>query len=112
MPKASAKKSGKKPAPAPYDPSSRSKGGAAKESQFTKKTKIFSIGGDLPPTTNMSRYTKFPRNVRHQRAKAIIYQRIKTPPSIATFSNTLDKNTSTSPPLALQARRPSMPLLC
>lgn len=39
---------------------------------------------------------KWPEYVRLQRQKVILNQRLKVPPAIAQFSNTLDKNTATA----------------
>jgi len=38
---------------------------------------------------------KWPEYIRLQRQKVILHQRLKVPPAIAQFSNTLDKNTAT-----------------
>merc|ERR1712137_1081706 len=37
---------------------------------------------------------KWPKYVRIQRQRKILYQRLKVPPSINQFNNTLDKNVS------------------
>lgn len=39
---------------------------------------------------------KYPEYVRLQRQRVILNQRLKVPPAIAQFSNTLDKNTATA----------------
>jgi len=95
MPKAA--KTGKKvPAPAPYeDPKAAAK--AAKEPTgpiWEKKPKNFGIGQDIQPRRDLSRYVHWPKYVRIQRQRKILYQRLKVPPSINQFSNTLDKNLS------------------
>jgi large subunit ribosomal protein L7Ae len=94
MPKA-AKTTGKKVAPVPYeDPK---KAVAKKEPTgpiWEKKPKNFSIGGDIQPKRDLSRYVHWPKYVRIQRQRKILYQRLKVPPSINQFSNTLDKNLS------------------
>jgi len=73
-------KSKKTPAPSPYeDP---------------KKAKNFAIGGDIQPRVELGRYVKWPKYVRIQRQRKILYQRLKVPPSINQFTNTLDKNLS------------------
>merc|ERR1712146_253650 len=49
-----------------------------------KKPRTFSIGGDvLPPKRDLTRFVKWPKYVRLQRAKI--------PPAINQFSNTFDK---------------------
>merc|ERR1711967_217691 len=61
---------------------------------FEAKKKNFSIGGDIQPKVDLSRYVRWPKYVRIQRQRKILYQRLKVPPSINQFSNTLDKNVS------------------
>ena len=58
---------------------------------FTVTPKSFSIGNNLQPVRNLSRYVKWPKYVRLQRQRTILYDRLKTPPSIAQFTRTLDK---------------------
>jgi len=88
-------KSKKTPAPAPYeDPKKKA---AAKEPTgpiWEKKPKNFSVGGDIQPRVELGRYVKWPKYVRIQRQRKILYQRLKVPPSINQFTNTLDKNLS------------------
>lgn len=52
-------------------------------------------GQDVQPTRDLTRFVKWPEYVRLQRQKVILHQRLKVPPAIAQFSNTLDKNTAT-----------------
>jgi len=40
----------------------------------------------------MTRYVKWPKYVRLQRQKKILKERLKVPPALAQFANTLDKN--------------------
>ena len=93
MPKAATSK--KTPAPSPYeDPKKKA---AAKEPTgpvWEKKPKNFAIGGDLQPRVELGRYVKWPKYVRIQRQRKILYQRLKVPPAINQFTNTLDKNLS------------------
>lgn len=72
-------------------------GGAAsksddKSSLFAKNPRNFRIGGDIQPKRNLTRFVKWPRYVRIQRQKAILMRRLKVPPTIAQFNNTVDKN--------------------
>jgi len=93
MPKA--QKSKKTPAPVPYeDPKKKA---AAKEPTgpiWEKKPKNFGIGQDILPKKDLSRYVRWPKYVRIQRQRKILYERLKVPPSINQFTNTLDKNLS------------------
>jgi len=62
---------------------------------FEKKPKNFGIGGDIQPKRDLSRFVKWPKYIKLQRQKAVIQQRLKVPPSIHQFSQTLDKQTAT-----------------
>ncbi|KAJ3807862.1 50S ribosomal protein L30e-like protein [Lentinula aff. lateritia] len=86
------KKIGKKPAAAPL---SKAKAGKTKNPIFEASAKIFAIGQDIRPPTDLTRFVKWPEYVRFQRQKVILNQRLKVPPGIAQFSHTLDKNTAT-----------------
>ena len=59
---------------------------------FEKKPKVFGIGQALPPKTPLNRYVKWPKYVRIQRARRVLQKRLKVPPAIEQFNNTLDKN--------------------
>merc|ERR1712022_13514 len=71
--------------------------GAAKKEEFPKnavekKGRTFSIGGDvLPKGRDLTRFVRWPKYVRLQRAKMTLLKRIKVPPAINQFSNTFDK---------------------
>merc|ERR1712070_1232617 len=56
-----------------------------------KKPRTFSIGGDIRPSGDLTRFVKWPKYVRIQRSRRILYQRIKVPPAINQFKNTFDK---------------------
>merc|ERR1712127_686157 len=43
---------------------------------------------------DLSRYVKWPKYVRIQRQRKVLYQRLKVPPLINQFQNSLDKNLS------------------
>jgi len=63
---------------------------------FPSRKRVFRIGGDVLPTgRDLGRYVKWPRYVRLQRQKKVIYQRLKVPPSVNQFTNTLNKNEAT-----------------
>merc|ERR1712159_593695 len=71
--------------------------GSAPKVEFPKnaveaRKRTFSIGGDvLPPKRNLTRFVKWPKYIRLQRAKMTLLKRIKIPPAINQFSNTFDK---------------------
>lgn len=110
---------GPKTAPAPVPVSK--KGQAQKEpvhTPFEKRSKNFGIGNNVQPKRDLSRFVKWPKNVRLQRQRRILYQRLKTPPLINLFTRSVDKNTGeldlllpTLPP-ADRMRRHIPPQLC
>merc|ERR1712199_109046 len=57
-----------------------------------KKPRTFSVGGDvLPPKRDLTRFVKWPKYIRLQRAKMTLLKRIKIPPAINQFSLSFDK---------------------
>lgn len=46
----------------------------------------------LQPTRDMGRFVRWPRYIRVQRQRKVLYQRLKVPPSINQFKRTLEKN--------------------
>ena len=85
--------SSRKVAPAPL--AAKSKASSAQKNPLLDSTpKNFGIGQAVQPKRNLSRFVKWPAYVRLQRQKKILSMRLKVPPSIAQFSQTLDKNTA------------------
>lgn len=86
MPKGTAKK-GKKVV---------SSGAAAKStgagSLFKKTARNFRIGGNIQPVRNLTRYVKWPKYVRIQRQKRVLFMRLKSPPQLNIFTQTIEKN--------------------
>lgn len=89
-----ATKGPKKPASAPYSKKTTTK--TTKDPRFEKRSRSFGIGQDIQPPRDLTRFVRWPEYVRLQRQKVILNQRLKVPPAIAQFSNTLDKNTATA----------------
>ena len=85
----------KKPAPAA---TTASKKAPKKEenSLFQRTPKNFGIGNNVQPKRDLARMVKMPKNVRLQRQRRILYQRLKIPPAITQFTKTVDKNTGAS----------------
>ncbi|KAL5695641.1 hypothetical protein EMGR_008194 [Emarellia grisea] len=101
------KMSGKKAAPLPYP---QGKAGtskkAAKNPLIERRPRNFGIGQDVQPKRNLSRFVKWPEYVRLQRQKKILNLRLKVPPAIAQFQNTLDRNTAAQTFKLLNKYRP------
>jgi large subunit ribosomal protein L7Ae len=62
---------------------------------FEKRVRRYGIGQDLPPKNrDLTRLVRWPKYIRLQRQRRVLYQRLKVPPAINQFSRTLDKNTA------------------
>lgn len=87
---------------APAKKATKSSSGTAKKATsseqvqnplYMSKPKNLRVGGDIRPTgRDLSRYVKWPRYVRIQRQRKVLYQRLKVPPAINQFTRALDKN--------------------
>ena len=51
----------------------------------------YRIGNAVQHKEDLSRFVKWPRYVRLQRQKKVLYERLKVPPSINQFSKPLDR---------------------
>merc|ERR1712088_100685 len=93
MPKGKKAKQGRRVAPPPSLVKKRKE---AKESNplFEKTPKSFGIGGDIQPKRDLTRFVKWPRYVRLQRQRAVLQKRLKVPPMVNQFKQTLDKQTA------------------
>ena len=54
---------------------------------------ILYAGNQVPPRRDLTRFVKWPRYIRLQRQQKVLRERLKIPPSIHQFSNTLDRQT-------------------
>jgi len=91
-----AKKTGKKKVAAP--PSHIKKAEAAKKETnplFEKRPRNFSIGQDIQPKRDLTRFVRWPKYIRLQRQRAVLLKRLKVPPPIHQFQSTADKPTAT-----------------
>merc|ERR1719453_1724894 len=66
--------------------------GSAKNSLFKKSPRSFRIGGSIQPKRNLTRFVKWPKYVRLQRQKRILFMRLKSPAALHQFQQTIDKN--------------------
>ncbi|CAI9164858.1 unnamed protein product [Rangifer tarandus platyrhynchus] len=61
---------------------------------FEKRPKNFGIGQDIQPKRDLTRFVKWPRYIRLQQQRAILYKRLKVPPAINQFTQALDRQTA------------------
>jgi len=73
---------------------------------FEKRPKNFGIGQDIQPKRDLSRFVRWPKYIRLQRQKAILFQRLKVPPPIAQFKFALDRQTAVQTFKLLDKYRP------
>jgi len=74
---------------------------------FPSRKRNFRPGQDiLPQGRDLGRYVKWPRYVRIQRQRKILMQRLKVPPAVNQFTNTLNKNEATEVFKLLSSYRP------
>ena len=77
---------------------------------YASNPKSFSIGGAIRPKgRDLSRFVKWPKYVRIQRQRAVLYQRLKVPPSINQFTRTLGKNEAMTVFTLFNKYRPETP---
>jgi len=63
---------------------------------FEKRPRSFGIGQDIQPKRDLTHFVKWPKYIRLQRQKAVLQTRLKIPPPINQFTQTLDKQTATN----------------
>jgi len=60
---------------------------------FPSRPRSFNVGGAIRPVgRDLSRFVRWPKYVRIQRQRAVLYQRLKVPPAINQFTKSLGKN--------------------
>merc|ERR1739838_644726 len=62
---------------------------------FEKRAKNFGVGGDIQPKRDLTRFVRWPKYIKLQRQRSVLQARLKVPPSINQFNQTLDKQTAT-----------------
>jgi large subunit ribosomal protein L7Ae len=97
---------GKKPAAAPFPQGRAGAKKAPKNPLIEKRSRNFGIGQDIQPKRNLSRSVRWPEYVRLQRQRKVLHMRLKVPPAIAQFQNTLDRNTAAQSFKLLNKYRP------
>ena len=77
---------------------------------FPSTPRSFTVGGAIRPQgRDLSRFVKWPKYVRIQRQRAVLYQRLKVPPSINQFTKSIGKNEAASVFTLLNKYRPETP---
>jgi large subunit ribosomal protein L7Ae len=77
---------------------------------FPPRPRTFGIGGDIRPQgRDLSRFVKWPKYVRIQRQRAVLYQRLKVPPAVNQFTKTLGKNEAMTVFTLFNKYRPETP---
>jgi large subunit ribosomal protein L7Ae len=77
---------------------------------FPSRPRTTGIGGDIRPSgRDLSRFVKWPKYVRIQRQRAVLYQRLKVPPAINQFTKTLGKNEAMTVFTLFNKYRPETP---
>ena len=77
---------------------------------FVARPRSVRIGGDIRPQgRDLSRFVKWPKYVRLQRQRAILYQRLKVPPVVNQFTKTLGKNEAATLFKLMNTYRPATP---
>jgi large subunit ribosomal protein L7Ae len=97
MPKATKTPAAKTAKAAPYKKGG--KASAAKKGDnpnFETRVRKFSIGQDVMPKQDMTRFVKWPRYIKLQRQRRVLYNRLKVPPVLNLFTKTIDKNQAAS----------------
>lgn len=59
------------------------------------------LGQDIQPKRDLTRFVKWPRYIRLQRQRSILYKRLKVPPAINQFTQALDRQTGKDVPQKL-----------
>ena len=62
------------------------------KSDFYSAYFLVKIGGDVQPKRDLSRFVKWPKYIRMQRQKKTLLTRLKVPPAVNQFTNTVDRN--------------------
>jgi len=99
------KKAVKKKTPNP-PPTTAKKPATTKNPLFESRKRGFGIGQSIQPKRDLSRFVKWPKYIKLQRQRRILLQRLKVPPTINQFSQTMDKTSATQLFTLLHKYRP------
>ena len=77
---------------------------------YPSRPRTFGIGGAIRPAgRDLSRFVRWPKYVRLQRQRAVLYQRLKVPPAVNQFTKTLNKNEAMTVFTLFNKYRPETP---
>merc|ERR1712002_534154 len=93
--KAKGKGKGKKVAAAPLATKKTKEQKKVVNPLFERRPRSFGIGGDIQPKRDLSRFVRWPKYIKLQRQKAVLVQRLKVPPPLHQFKQTLDRQQAT-----------------
>jgi large subunit ribosomal protein L7Ae len=82
------------------------KGNKNMPSKYVSQPKDFGVGRDTPFKRDISRFMRWPQFVTLQRKKRVIERRMKVPPTLNQFRQTLDRTTRTNLLKLLQKYKP------
>lgn len=102
---AAAKKTDKKAAPA----KKVTKGKKVYPALWSAKAKSHGIGQGVAVKRDLSRFVRWPRYIKIQRQRRVLYHRLKVPPAINQFTYAADKNLSKNVINLLKKYRPETP---
>uniref|UniRef100_A0A182NC29 60S ribosomal protein L7a n=1 Tax=Anopheles dirus TaxID=7168 RepID=A0A182NC29_9DIPT len=77
---------------------------------FERRVKNYGIGQNVQPKRDLSRFVRWPKYIRIQRHRAILQKRLKVPPPINQFTQTLDRPTAQQLFKVLDKYRPESPI--
>jgi large subunit ribosomal protein L7Ae len=72
------------------------KGNKTMPSKYVARPRNFGIGQDVPYKRDISRFMRWPQFVTMQRKKRVLERRMKVPPALNQFRQTLDRSTRTN----------------
>merc|ERR1712002_460230 len=62
---------------------------------FERRPRCYGIGQDIQPKRDLARFVRWPKYIKLQREKAVLIQRLKVPPPLHQFKQTLDRQQAT-----------------
>jgi large subunit ribosomal protein L7Ae len=76
---------------------------------FIARPKIFGIGQARPPKIDLTRFVKWPKYVRLQRQRRVLFKRLKIPPTVNQFNRAANKPLAARVFKLLEKYRPENP---